>query len=109
MTTQKKPATTASRHGGYDYVQLLSEWILEDTDNRFMKDAACKGLDRDMFFPERGANTSIKKAKEVCAVCPVREECLRFAMNNRIDFGVWGGVSANQRIRNARKAWRKTA
>jgi WhiB family redox-sensing transcriptional regulator len=103
MTTQKKPATTASRRGEYDYMQLFSEWMLDDTDDRFMKHAACKGLDREMFFPERGANTSIAQAKKVCAVCPVREDCLRYAMNNRIEFGVWGGLSAHQRI----KRWRR--
>lgn len=104
MTMRKKPATTASRRGGYDYMQLFSEWLLDDTDNRFMKDAACKGLPYEMFFPERGANTSLKEAKAICAKCPVKQDCLRYATNNRIDFGIWGGTSANQRIRRARRA-----
>jgi WhiB family redox-sensing transcriptional regulator len=85
-------------------MQLFSEWMLDDTDDRFMKHAACKGLDPEMFFPERGANTSIKKAREVCNRCSVKDDCLRFAMNNRIDFGVWGGLSAHQRIQRARRA-----
>jgi WhiB family redox-sensing transcriptional regulator len=80
-------------------MELFSEWMLNDTDDRFMKHAACKGLDRSMFFPERGANAVIKKAKAVCASCPVQEDCLRFAMNNRIQFGVWGGTTAYQRIK----------
>lgn len=84
-------------------MQLFSEWMLDDTDDRFMKYAACKGLDYETFFPERGANTSIKKAKQICATCPVKQDCLRYATNNRIDFGVWGGLSANERIRRARK------
>jgi len=89
-------------------MQLLSEWILDDTDNAFMKYAACKGLSREIFFPERGANTQIKKALSICGVCPVKDDCLRYAMNNKIDFGVWGGMSANQRIRKARRSWKKT-
>jgi WhiB family redox-sensing transcriptional regulator len=84
-------------------MQLFSEWLLDDTDDKFMKHAACQGLDSKIFFAERGANTFVKKAKSICAKCTVREDCLRYAMNNRIDFGVWGGLSANERIKRARK------
>lgn len=56
-------------------------------------EAACAGLDIDLFFPERGETTSAAKA--VCAGCPVRDECREFGMRER--FGVWGGASERER------------
>lgn len=49
------------------------------------------------FFPEDGAG--VKIAKDVCALCPVREDCLDHALIFRIDHGVWGGASERQRRR----------
>ncbi len=36
-------------------------------------------------------------AKRVCDGCPVRLECAVEALNNRIEFGVWGGLTERQR------------
>jgi WhiB family redox-sensing transcriptional regulator len=47
------------------------------------------------FFPERGA--SLREAKAVCAVCPVRPECLEYAMQWNHLSGVWGGLSERER------------
>jgi len=80
-------------------MQLFSEWGLKDTDDRFRKRAACIGEPAETFFPERGANTAIVRAKQICGVCEVRKDCLRYALNNKFEFGIWGGTSANQRIR----------
>lgn len=33
----------------------------------------------------------------VCSTCPVQTECLLYAMNNREEFGYWGGLSGKQR------------
>ena len=54
-----------------------------------------RGLDADLFFPERGASTRL--AKSVCRQCPVQEECLEYAVNNREKFGIWGGLSERER------------
>ena len=59
--------------------------------------ANCLGVDPDLFFPERGAST--KEAKEVCRGCVVREDCLEYALVNRVEHGVWGGASERQRRR----------
>lgn len=61
----------------------------------WMTAAACRGLDPELFFPERGASTACAKA--VCANCVVRLECLDYAMENRINIGIFGGKSARQR------------
>jgi WhiB family redox-sensing transcriptional regulator len=47
------------------------------------------------FFPARGE--SVRDAKAVCGVCPVRRECLEFAMRLKVVHGVWGGLSERER------------
>ena len=57
--------------------------------------ALCAETDPEAFFPEKGE--SVKPAKRVCGSCPVRPQCLRFALENRERFGVWGGLSERER------------
>lgn len=61
----------------------------------WMREGACRGVDPDLFFPERGEDS--KYAKAVCAVCPVADDCLEYALTNRERFGIWGGASERQR------------
>ncbi len=56
--------------------------------------AACKGLRPDELFV-RGAAQN--RAKQVCALCPVRTECLAEALDNSIEWGVWGGMTERER------------
>jgi WhiB family redox-sensing transcriptional regulator len=64
---------------------------------------ACHGLvetigprERDrLFFPSRGEPT--KRAKAMCADCPVRQECLDHALREGIHYGIWGGTSERER------------
>ncbi len=60
-------------------------------------DAACKGLDTDIFFPATDAEAG--PAKLVCPGCPVRSECLEWALLSRQEDGVWGGLTDNERRR----------
>ena len=57
--------------------------------------AACRGVGADVFFTEPGEAT--RPAKAVCAECPVREECLDYALRNGERHGVWGGTSERER------------
>lgn len=57
--------------------------------------AACAGTSPDLFFPGKGG--SAREAKAVCMTCPVRAECLEYALRWHICFGVWGGLSYRQR------------
>ena len=73
-------------------------------------DASCQGVDTDVFFPASEAQAGA--AKEICASCPVREECLQFALDTRPADGVWGGLTPTERhrlIRRRQKAARKQA
>ena len=62
---------------------------------------ACRGADTAVFFTEQGEAT--RSAKEVCAGCPVREECLDYALRNGEKFGIWGGTSERERRRMRRE------
>ena len=61
------------------------------TDTGWRDDAACRGLDTDVFFPLTDEDAG--PAKEICATCPVREACLEFALQTRQADGVWGGLT----------------
>lgn len=56
--------------------------------------AACAGIDLDYMFTE---GTAAHQAAKVCTGCPVKTECLEYALVNRMDYGVWGGLTARQR------------
>lgn len=58
-------------------------------------DGLCAQTDPEAFFPERGS--SPKPAKRVCQACPVRTECLEYALERSIRFGVWGGLTERER------------
>jgi WhiB family redox-sensing transcriptional regulator len=71
-------------------------------------DAACRSADTDVFFPSSDAQAT--EAKRICATCPVREECLEYALTTRPADGVWGGLTPIERhrlIRRRQKAARK--
>lgn len=62
-------------------------------DDQWAVHAKCRGLE-DALFPE-GANQ--KRARAVCMSCPVRSNCLAEALDNRIEWGVWGGMTERER------------
>jgi WhiB family redox-sensing transcriptional regulator len=55
---------------------------------------ACRAGDPDTLFVQ-GAEQN--RAKAVCMGCPVRTECLADALDNRVEFGVWGGMTERER------------
>lgn len=67
----------------------------------FMAFGACRGADPDLFFPAQGE--SLDPAKQICAECVVRDECLEYALEQRERFGVWGGTSERERRRLRRR------
>lgn len=55
--------------------------------------AKCRGME-DALFPEAADQ---KRARLLCSGCPVRSECLAEALDNRIEWGVWGGMTERER------------
>lgn len=79
-----------------------------DTNLTWRQDAECRDLDPNLFFPvgvTGAAVDQIAAAKGICAGCPVRSECLEFAITTNQEFGVWGGTSEDER-RVLRRKWR---
>lgn len=78
--------------------------MLSDDNNSldWQRDGTCASPDfieyRDYFFSE--VPEEIEDAKEVCSHCPVRSQCLAWALNNKEIWGVWGGKDENE-IRDA--------
>src|SRR5271163_344740 len=67
--------------------------------------AACRPADPELFFPVSASGPSldqITQAKAICAGCPVRQQCLAFALDTRQNHGVWGGMSEEERRPRAR-------
>ena len=73
------------------------EWTAAGGDDEWRLDALCAETDPEAFFPDKGGST--RDAKRVCAGCPVRAECLEFALASDERFGIWGGLSERERRR----------
>ena len=59
--------------------------------------ARCRNVPTEMFVARRGDELSVRAAKRICRGCPVRAECLDYALAAGERFGVWGGVSERRR------------
>jgi WhiB family transcriptional regulator, redox-sensing transcriptional regulator len=73
---------------------------------------ACLSADPDLFFPISSvgpAERQIARAKEICAGCAVRSECLEFALGQDQVYGIWGGTTAEDRRRERRRQRRAAA
>lgn len=63
-------------------------------DQHWAGQAACRGSDPDALFVQGAAQN---RAKAICMGCQVRTECLADALDNRVEFGVWGGMTERER------------
>ncbi|MFD1716611.1 WhiB family transcriptional regulator [Georgenia deserti] len=75
-------------------VMDLWEWQYE---------GACREADPDLFFHPEGERGGTRRrrdaaAKAVCATCPVIEQCREHALQVREPYGVWGGLSEDERL-----------
>jgi hypothetical protein len=77
-----------------------------DTDVTWQYDAACLGYvarnGEDPFFQgeprQRGQPSRLKQARLLCSMCRVKEQCLKFAVENDCA-GIWAGTTESQRRR----------
>lgn len=66
---------------------------------RWRADAKCFGEDTDFFFPEKGLGQTVRR---YCSDCPVKAECLNYALTENITVGWWGGYSDREIMRMRR-------
>jgi len=65
--------------------------------------ARCVEVDPELFFPEKGEIISPRLAKSICKSCEVNVECLEYALDNKEQYGIWGGTSETDRRRMRRR------
>ncbi len=63
-------------------------------DSAWAAQAACRTSDPDSLFVQGAAQN---RAKAICSGCEVRTDCLADALDNRVEFGVWGGMTERER------------
>lgn len=66
-------------------------------DTTWMVKGNCRDEPPSRFFPSDGVGVDI--ARRICAGCPVQLPCLEYALEQRVDHGVWGGASERERRR----------
>jgi WhiB family redox-sensing transcriptional regulator len=75
---------------------LISDDILD-----WGKYAACKGKESDMWYPETlgtmQGRQDMRNAKMICSLCIVRAKCLKYADDNNEAYGIWGGLTPQER------------
>lgn len=80
-------------------MQRITNKLLQPVE--WQAEARCSEVDPEIFFPERGGSS--KAARSVCNGCSVRTQCLEYALNNKEQFGIWGGTSERERRRLRRE------
>lgn len=99
MASEEHPSKNTSK----TTKAVASKLASLDTDARWQDRAACKGMDPTIFFgPEHAENVKEKRdredaAKEVCMTCPVKHDCLEYALEAREAYGIWGGLTELER------------
>ena len=72
----------------------------EDALTDWRETARCKEMDPDLFFPvgtTGPALLQIEAAKAVCRQCNVNQECLQYALDSNQEYGIWGGLTEEER------------
>jgi WhiB family transcriptional regulator, redox-sensing transcriptional regulator len=97
---QGVPVMTRRTQATADAMRIPGQWA---------ERVLCAQADPDVWYPEHHA--LIARAKRICAACPVRAECLEYALSGAgtwrgITTGIWGGTTPRERsrLRQARKA-----
>ena len=76
--------------------------------------AACRGEDSAVFFHPEGERGSTRRrraanAKAICATCPVLEQCRQHALAAQEPYGIWGGMTEEERREEIQRTRRRSA
>jgi WhiB family transcriptional regulator, redox-sensing transcriptional regulator len=76
--------------------------------------AVCSGAHAWLFFgrdgeTERERQIREGQAKAVCVSCPVRRECLDYALEHYVRYGIWGGLNEHERFTERQRRARVSA
>ena len=106
----------STRTGNAPMDSLATDTIVQPP-GPWIADALCRDIpDPDIFYPAHQDHTRAARARQLCGACPVREQCLTYALGNNERYGIWGGLDPTERdalrrrLRdNARRARRLSA
>ena len=72
---------------------------------RSIDNAPCQTVDPEIFFPDPTDFVGIEKAKTLCGNCDQenKTKCLSFALTNKVKYGVWGGLTSDERYKLVRQ------
>jgi WhiB family transcriptional regulator, redox-sensing transcriptional regulator len=88
--TPARPAeTTTARRSPW------TSLAADEPPGRWTWQADCTTADPELFFPATGDQAD--EAKRICASCPVKPECLEYSLATAQEFGIWGGLTEQER------------
>ncbi|MFF4417028.1 WhiB family transcriptional regulator [Streptosporangium sp. NPDC001559] len=87
--------------------------LLRPPSAEWQRRAACETEDFALFFPAHKEQPEDRerrerKAKAICAQCPVRTECLNYALSRPEKYGTWGGLNEEERKNERRRLFRRS-
>jgi WhiB family redox-sensing transcriptional regulator len=82
---------------GWEQAKAIAELVAALEEPVGLEDGLCREVDADTFFADVGENHKISAARIICGRCDVREACLEYALEHGERYGMWGGMTENQR------------
>ena len=79
---------------------LTETYALDLEERHWAAYASCRDADPELFFS--GTDRASAEAVRICRGCPVQPECLQWALDARVRYGIWGGLTEVQRRRASR-------
>ena len=82
-----------------DAIARRSPWttlVADEPPGRWTWQAACVGADPELFFP--ASEDQANEGKQICVTCPVKPECLRYSLATAQEWGIWGGLTEQERL-----------
>lgn len=74
----------------------------------WLEQAACRDMDTNLFFFEPGNNHAAVAARKICGRCPVKEDCLQYAIDLHMTDGMFGGTTERERRQVRRERARRS-
>ncbi len=97
-TAKKSLASTATGRRAEDSgPDTMGGATDEESATAWMNAGNCRNYPPAVFFPSDGVG--VDRARKICADCPVSGQCLEYALDQKIEHGVWGGCSERERRR----------
>lgn len=74
------------------------------------EEALCrKPSSRGLWFPDRSRGKGVSEALRICAICPVKQDCLEYALAAPENHGIWGGMLEHERRAEKKRREREAA